>query len=151
MAPRLKVFTWSDGFHAFTVAASSRPKALQAWGSNQDLFSTGLAREIGNGPDYDAALASPGDVIRRGLAIDIGEVTKDPAPAKAGAPSKSRRDEIKRLKDRLEALDAAHADVLAQMNETFAALQARRERITKDHEHQRSQITAALKEARASR
>ncbi len=25
---KLKVFTWSDGFHAFTVATTSRPRAL---------------------------------------------------------------------------------------------------------------------------
>nr|WP_314435032.1 hypothetical protein [uncultured Brevundimonas sp.] len=45
MAPRLKVFRWSDGFHAYSVAVSSRPKALSAWGSGQDLFATGLAAE----------------------------------------------------------------------------------------------------------
>jgi len=30
MAVKLNVFTGSDGFHAFTVAASSRPKALMS-------------------------------------------------------------------------------------------------------------------------
>ncbi len=45
MAPRLKVFEWSDGFHRFTVAAASRPKALAAWGIHQDIFASGLARE----------------------------------------------------------------------------------------------------------
>ena len=73
MAKRLKVFTWSDGFHAFTVAVSSRPKALEAWGSKQDLFATGLASELSGGPDYEAALAAPGEVIERGLAIDVGK------------------------------------------------------------------------------
>lgn len=38
MAQKLKVFTWSDGFHAHTVAVSSRPKALAAWGVSQDIF-----------------------------------------------------------------------------------------------------------------
>jgi hypothetical protein len=42
----LKVFSWSDGFHAFTVAASSRPKALAAWGMSRDIFKDGLAHEI---------------------------------------------------------------------------------------------------------
>ncbi|MBJ7319248.1 MAG: hypothetical protein JHC96_10650 [Brevundimonas sp.] len=67
MAPRLKVFTWSDGFHAFTVAASSRPKALEAWGAKQDLFATGLASQLSGGPDHDAALAAPGEVIWRSM------------------------------------------------------------------------------------
>ena len=94
MAKRLKVFTWSDGFHAFTVAASSRPKALQAWGSRQDLFATGLASELDGGPDYEAALAAPGEVIERGLIIDVGEIGKAAAPKKARAievPVKTRK------------------------------------------------------------
>ena len=73
MAAKLKVFTWSDGFHAFTVAASSRPKALEAWGATQDLFKTGLAHEVEEGADRDAALASPGAVISRGLSVDVGK------------------------------------------------------------------------------
>ncbi len=91
MAKRLKVFTWSDGFHAFTVAVSSRPKALEAWGSKQDLFATGLASELSGGPDYEAALAAPGQVIERGLAIDVGKIRKADGPKKAAGPSKARR------------------------------------------------------------
>ena len=74
MAPRLKVFTWSDGFHPFTVATTSRAKALDAWGSRQDLFATGLASELSGGPDHDAAQASPRVVVERGLAVDIGKL-----------------------------------------------------------------------------
>ena len=91
MVPKLKVFTWSDGFHAFTVAASSRPKALEAWGSKQDLFATGLATQLAGGPDYEAALASPGDVITRGLAIDVGKISKARPKKAAGPPRPSAR------------------------------------------------------------
>ena len=59
MAVKLKVFTWSDGFHTFTMAASSRPKALEAWGTSQDLFRTGLAQAVDEGADRDTALVSP--------------------------------------------------------------------------------------------
>jgi len=34
-APR--VFTWSDGLHAYTVAVSSKAKALAAWGVGPTL------------------------------------------------------------------------------------------------------------------
>ncbi len=71
MAPRLKLFEWSDGFHTFTVATSSRPKALAAWGSGQDLFATGLAKEVDDSPDADAAKASPDTVIERKLDIKL--------------------------------------------------------------------------------
>src|SRR5665213_1141269 len=32
MARRLKVFTWSDGFHVYTLASPSRAGALRTWG-----------------------------------------------------------------------------------------------------------------------
>ncbi|MBU1520171.1 MAG: hypothetical protein KJ728_01960, partial [Alphaproteobacteria bacterium] len=105
MAPRLKVFTWSDGFHAFTVAASSRPKALEAWGSKQDLFATGLASQLSGGPDHDAALAAPGEVIERGLAIDVGKIGKAARP-KASGPPKARRAKLERLQAELDRMDA---------------------------------------------
>lgn len=94
MAVKLKVFTWSDGFHAFTVAASSRPKALEAGGSKPDLFATGLASQLTGGPDYDAALASPGEVIERGLAIDVGKISKAERRSASG-PSKRRPPRLK--------------------------------------------------------
>ena len=53
MAARLKVFVTSDGLTDYIVAASSRPKALAAWGVNQDLFKAGAARET------DGRLAAP--------------------------------------------------------------------------------------------
>ena len=131
MAKRLKVFTWSDGFHAFTVAVSSRPKALEAWGSKQDLFATGLASELSGGPDYEAALAAPGQVIERGLAIDVGKIRKADGPKKAAGPSKARRARIERLEAELETLDADHRQAMADLADRLKALedeQAERER-----------------------
>ena len=83
MARKLKVFCYSDGFHSWTVAASSRAKALEAWGVKRDLFKDGSAKEIDIGPDREAALASPGEQIERGLAVDIVKVERTAAPKKA--------------------------------------------------------------------
>ena len=87
---RLKVFTWSDGFHAFTVAATSRPKALKAWGMTQDIFKSGLAREITDGPTFDAARAQPGEVIQTGEALDPGEISNAPRRRREAAEPGSR-------------------------------------------------------------
>ena len=73
MARALKTFCYSDGFHAWTVAATSRPRALAAFGVKRDLFKDGSAKEIDSGPDRDAALNAPGELIERGLSVDIGE------------------------------------------------------------------------------
>lgn len=148
MVPKLKVFTWSDGFHAFTVAASSRPKALEAWGSKQDLFATGLATQLAGGPDYEAALASPGDVITRGLAIDVGKISKA-RPKKAAGPSKAKRARIESLQAALADLDETHQSALADLDARQAALETERRRIETDHERSRKALAADLKKARA--
>ena len=97
MARKLKVFCYSDGFHSWTVAAPSRAKALEAWGVKRDLFKDGSAREIDVGPDREAALASPGELIERGLSVDIGQVERTAAPkARTKPPSDTKaRDDLK--------------------------------------------------------
>lgn len=120
---RLKVFTWSDGFHAFSVATSSRPKALEAWGMGSDIFKTGLASEITSGPDHDAALASPGEVIERGLSIDVGKMSKA-AKAKAKPASSKHRAILKALESELDALDTTQAEAVAALDARRAALDA---------------------------
>jgi hypothetical protein len=149
MAQRLKVFTWSDGFHAFTVAASSRPKALEAWGSKQDLFATGLASELSGGPDYDAALAAPGEVIERGLSIDVGKIGKAAKPKKAAGPSQALIAKIDRLQAELETLDADYQEADAALAERLKALEAERSDLERNHAKRRKDLTAALKAARA--
>ena len=148
MAKRLKVFTWSDGFHAFTVAVSSRPKALEAWGSKQDLFATGLASELSGGPDYEAALAAPGQVIERGLAIDVGKISKAARPKKAAGPSKARRARIERLEAELETLDADHRQAMADLADRLKALEDEQAERERTHAKRRKALTAALKAER---
>ena len=65
MPARLKVFVTSDGLSDFVVAAASRPKALAAWGVHQDLFKEGRAHQTDEPALAKAALAHPGEVLRR--------------------------------------------------------------------------------------
>lgn len=147
MAKRLKVFTWSDGFHAFTVAASSRPKALEAWGSKQDLFATGLASELSGGPDYEAALAAPGQIIERGLTIDVGKI-RNAAKPKAVGPSKARRAKIDRLEAELQTLDVDHQQAVASLEERRQALQDEQTELEQFYAKRRKAVIAALKASR---
>ena len=148
MAPRLKVFTWSDGFHAFTVATSSRPKALEAWGSKQDLFATGLASELSDGPDYDVALKSPGDVIQRGLAVDIGEIKRSPKARSEGKASKARLEKVARLEAQLEELDVGHTSTLEGLDEEARQIEARRTAVERDYDRDRQALVRELKAVR---
>lgn len=148
MAANLKVFTWSDGFHAFTVATSSRPTALEAWGSKQDLFATGLASQLSGGPDYEAALASPGEVIERGLAIDVGKIGKA-KPAKPRGPSRAKAARIEKLKTALADLDKRRQAEMANFEERQAALNQARQEAETTYEAERKSLAAALKKAKA--
>jgi hypothetical protein len=148
MAPRLKVFTWSDGFHSHPVAVSSRAKALAAWGAGQDLFKTGFAREVTSGPDYDAALASPGQVMRRGESIDIGKITRDAPPARRKGPTNAQIAKVKALESELEALDGARQAELATLERAREALERDVRRVEERHARARDVLKRRLATAR---
>ncbi len=153
MAPRLKVFRWSDGFHALSVAATSRRKALQAWGSRQDLFASGLAEEISEGPDHEAALARPGQVVERGLAVDVGKI--GPAPRRQASPEGSaetaRRRRIETAERRLAGIDRETETLLAGIDAEIEQLQARRAEAEAAAGRRRKAAREALRKARAGK
>ena len=144
MAAKLKVFMTSDGLTDYVVATTSRPKALAAWGSGQDLFKTGLAHETDDKALVKAARAQPGEVLRRpaGSRATLAKlrVTKR-APEKPKGPSKAQLRRIADLEDRLAAADAEHAAGLAELDERRAALEAK-------HTRARAKLAAALSAAR---
>jgi hypothetical protein len=147
MAPRLKVFMTSDGLTDYVVATTSKPKALAAWGSHQDLFKTGLARQTDDPALLKAATAQPGKVLRR-PAGTRGELAKlKPArkpPAKAAGSSKAALKKIADLEARLADLDARHQAALAKLEAQRAALEA-------GHAAHRSKLETALSAARRAR
>lgn len=149
MAARLKVFTWSDGFHAYTVAASSRPKALEAWGSGQDLFASGLAQQITEGPDFDAAMALPGEVIQRGEAINVGKTATSGKSKRKTGPSAAQRRKIEDLKREIEEVDRLHEVALAEIDGQIAALQHHRAETDEAFAKRRAKSQAVLKKAQA--
>ena len=148
MAPRLKVFTWSDGFHSHPVAVSSRPKALAAWGVGQDLFKSGYAREVTSGPDYDAAMASPGQVMRRGEAIDVGKIEPARKSRKPAGPTAAQTAKVKTLEADLAALDLAFQDEAAKLETARAQLEDKARRAANQHERARATLRRKLSRAR---
>jgi len=120
MARAPKIFTWSDGFHRYTVAATSRAKALAAWETDRDLFKEGMAQEITEGPDINAALAAPGTVIRRAEGGLRAAVEKMPKPAAPKPPS------LAVVKRELEKAQAALDKLDRQQEQVEKALEVRR-------------------------
>lgn len=151
MPGALKTFRYSDGFHAWTVATTSRPKALAAWGVKRDLFKDGSAEEIDDGPDREAALKAPGELIERGLSVDIGKVEKtsaSKAPARAG-PSAKDKARVATLEAELASLDEAQAEALADLERRRSALEAETAALAKGQATARDAVKAKLKAARA--
>lgn len=150
MAPRLKLFEWSDGFHTFTVAASSRPKALAAWGSSQDLFATGLAKEVDDSPDADAAKASPGTVIERKLDVKLPAASpKKGRTKRARQPSAADRKRVDDAQQALDDLDANYDGAARRLDDELQALRARRDEERATYEAQREKLQARLEKASA--
>lgn len=150
MAPRLKLFEWSDGFHVFTVAASSRPKALAAWGSSQDLFATGLAKEVDESTDADAAKASPGTVIERKLDLQLPPAGfKKAGTSTVRQPSAADRRRVAEAQRALDDLDATHDEAARGLDEELQALRARRDEERAAYEAEREKLQARLEKARA--
>ena len=144
----MKVFQYSDGFHSWTVAASSRAKALAAWGVQRDLFKDGSAREIDSGLDHGAALKAPGELIERGLAVDIGETRKTKA-SKPSAASQKAKAEVESLERALEALDEDYSAQVEAISDERAALDAKAAGLDAAHGKDRDALKARLKTARA--
>lgn len=150
MARAPKIFTWSDGFHRYTVAATSRAKALAAWETDRDLFKEGVAQEITEGPDTNAALAAPGAVIRRAEGGLKAAVEKMPRPVAPKPPSQA---EVKRD---LEKARAALDKLDREQERAEEALEARRRELEDEaddlrdaHEARRAPLASEVSRLKA--
>lgn len=119
---RLKVFQAQFGFYDTVVAAPSQAAALRAWGTHQNLFSSGEAKITTDEAAVAAAIAHPEIPLRRAVgssdafALEPTSLPKVPdvpkrAPVKPGlkaTPSSATRRSADRSK-----LDAAEMSLKA--------------------------------------
>lgn len=171
---RLKVFCWSDGFHAYPVAVSSRPKALEAWGVTQDLFKTAMAVELRDGADFEAALANPGQVLERKIDIQVSgpaarpkaKAKPRPAPAPAAkavvrkpppGPTKAQIAMAERLEAALRTLEARQAAerdaadaAVSQAETALDEARSGQRALAGKHRKARETAEAALRRAKAA-
>ena len=149
MAPRLKTFVTSDGLTDYVVATTSKAKALDAWGSHQDLFKIGLAREVDDPELAGAAAAQPGEVLRR-PAGGRGELAKlkparRPKPAE---PSKAALKKVADLEARIAAADAANAKALEAIERKRLALEHQAAEVEAKHAAARAKLESQLSAAK---
>ncbi|WP_136163457.1 hypothetical protein [Sphingomonas flavalba] len=89
---KLKVFRTPIGFHDAYVAAPSQKAALEAWGSDTNLFASGAAERIDDPELTREPLANPGKVIRRlrgTMAEHMAALPKDEARSRKKSKGRS--------------------------------------------------------------
>ena len=135
MAAKLKVFCATNGLTRSLVAVSSKAKALEAWGTKQDLFKEGLAEEVTDPAQIEAALARPGEVVTQS-ALDAGALQAAlaamaaPKKGKAGkpeakrGPSREALERVAKFERKLAENDAREREALADIARRRAALDA---------------------------
>ncbi|HEY3799419.1 MAG TPA: hypothetical protein VGL58_13795 [Caulobacteraceae bacterium] len=156
-ARRLKVFQAQFGFYDTVVAVPSQAAALRAWGVRQDLFASGEAKVATDGAAVKAALAHPGETLRRAVgskdpfALQPGSLPKVPDALKKKAtatspaapkPAAERKPPADRSK-----LDAAEA-ALRKVDERRKTEEADLRREEDALEARKSTAQAAYVEAR---
>ena len=172
MPRQLKVYRTPIGFHDAYVAAPSQKAALQAWGSDANLFARGVAEIVTDPALTKEPLASPGKVVRRlrGSADDHfaalpkakarrarkTEAPVDDAPARAEPPpraakaeaaprpkSRPSRASLDAAEEAVDAADRTHRDELAEIRHREEALARERRAIEQRQAHEVEKLTRA--------
>ena len=150
MAQRLKVFVTSDGLTDYVVAASSRAKALAAWGAHQDLFKTGGAHETDVPDLVAAAIAAPGEVLRRAADTHAALASSPKRSKPKPGPSKAALAKVARLERDLADAASVHDAELSEISDARAALDVRQAEVDERFTSRRTKLQDALREARAA-
>lgn len=136
MPRKLKVFRTPIGFHDAYVATPTKKAALEAWGTDANLFARGTAEEVTDPKLTAAPLKRPGEVIRvsRG---DLAAQLKALGPRKGGKPKakkvEARSAPVRRRpppkRDKVDAAEAALDEARARHEKEAAALETERDAI----------------------
>ncbi|MDB5688589.1 MAG: hypothetical protein JWL91_465 [Sphingomonas bacterium] len=174
-ATKLKVFRTPIGFHDAYVAASSQKAAMEAWGSDKDLFARGEAELVTDAALTAAPLAQPGKVIKRlrGTAAEqiaalppdrprraTERTADDPSPprarsrstrqpAKAPAPRPSRSD-LEGAEAALAAAEARHATARKDLAAREKALAQERREMERAQIEEAERLEDARRQAAAT-
>jgi hypothetical protein len=155
MARKLKTYVTSVGFFDLAIAAPSMKAALQAWGSNSNLFHQGFAKEVTSGAVVEATMAKPGIVLKR--PVESNKPYKEDAEVPANLPderdaearSRRRKERSPRKIDQKAARKAALVYAMEQKKRDAARRkeEAALEALRKRREKAVEKAQAVLKKA----
>jgi hypothetical protein len=164
-APKLKVFRLPIGFHDAFVAAPSQKAAIEAWGSDKDVFRRGQAEQVTDPALTREPLDRPGEVIKRlrGTAAEQLAALADepeqtptttarggsrPKPAKKAKPRpKPSRGRVEAAEAALAAADSKHSTERKALAEREAALARERRALEARQRREREGLEARLGKA----
>jgi hypothetical protein len=141
----LKVFKTHIGFYDLIVATPSMKAAAEAWGSRPTIFAHGFAALTNDTDAVQAALAHPGQVLKRPHgqagqfkaepdAVPVPKVsTKQKRSAKEAQAAAKRKDEAEKRAAKATERKAAQAakDELVEIEREETALRNRRQSLQK--------------------
>ncbi|MGU3314614.1 hypothetical protein ACLBWH_03615 [Sphingomonas sp. M6A6_1c] len=167
---KLKVYRTPIGFHDAYVAAASQKAALQAWGSERDLFARGIAEVVTDPALTAEPLAQPGTVIKRSRGTAAEQIAALPdtpaktprrqtddaadAPAPRPKPKPAPKPVPKPDRRALDAADRALSEAEARHRSEARALRAeeaelarRRRTMEREQEDERARLDEARQTA----
>lgn len=159
MAAKLRVFSATNGLTRSLVAVSSKAKALEAWGTKQDLFKEGLAEEVTDPALMEAALALPGQVVTQS-ALGAGAVEaalaalpkakkgKAGRPEAKTSPSKEALERVAKFERKLADNDARERTGLEDIARRRTALDAEETELRGEAARRRRELEVKLAAAR---
>ncbi len=140
MPRALKLFRTAIGFHDAYVAAPSRKAALEAWGTDKNLFARGVAEQVDDPELFDRLSETPGEVFRRarGSAKDHHAAlpAKLPTARKASRepkPPKPSNDDVRKARAALDALEKEQVTEAAALRRREAELARERRAMEQEH------------------
>lgn len=161
---KLKVFSTPIGFHDALVAAPSQKAALEAWGSDTNLFSQGSAHVVTDPTLTKVPLEHPGQVVKvlRGneaeqlAALDQQKPLRnrkalkaEVLPKKAGKRlPKPSRSALARAESALEKLETRQSSEREKLDKEIKALERRRRELLRRQEGERDEAQARVEEER---
>ena len=155
-AQKLKVYRTAAGFNDAYVAATSQKAALEAWGSERDLFARGMAELVTDPALTAEPLASPGVVVKhsRGTtaeqikAMPAPETSKQPQKPKSAPKPKPSSAKLEAAEDALETVAADYGGRIKELADREAKLARERRELEEQH---RANVGAAEAAVEAER
>lgn len=167
---KLKVFRTPIGFHDAYVAAPNQKAALEAWGSDTNLFAQGSAEPVADPALMKVPLEHPGQVVKvlRGTKAEQLAALARQAPERSARsrssrvskaevvpnkpkkqPPKPRRTKVDKAEKALDALEQRQAKQVAAVERQQQELERKLRDLKRKHERARDKAQERVESERS--